>query len=161
MYCLKMADPQRENIFSPLSKAVCGVKGRALCTEHKGADRPEARLPGLFSQEFRVGRKRVGGKEKIKSLFYEHRKEICPGLNSKQGLAGSRPGVKTLECEDVRQCLVCPLPKTRVTPATDGSAVGGTADWSPNLPPLDVSSQAPETTGGGNDHKGRNTRDLQ
>lgn len=52
MCCLKMADSQRENIFFPLSKAVCGVKGRALCTEHKGADRPEAQLPGLFSQEF-------------------------------------------------------------------------------------------------------------
>lgn len=80
-----------------------------------------------------MGRKRVGEKEKIKSLFYEHRIEICPGLNSKQGLAGSRPGVKTLECEDTTQCLVHPLPKTQVTPATDGSAVGGTADWSPGL----------------------------
>lgn len=28
-------------------------------------------------------------------------------------------------------------------------------------PPLDISLQAPETTEGGNDHKDRNTRDLQ
>lgn len=47
---------------------------QSLCTERKDADRPEAWLPELFSQELRVGRKRFGEKEKIKSLFYEHRK---------------------------------------------------------------------------------------
>lgn len=54
-------------------------------------------------------------------------------IEFKAGLGRKPPGVKTLECEDASQCLVCPLPKTWVTPATDGSAVGGTADWSPSL----------------------------
>lgn len=44
-----------------------------------------------------MGRKGFGEKEekKIKPLFHEHRKETRSGSNPRQGLAGSRPGVKS------------------------------------------------------------------
>lgn len=35
------------------------------------------------------------GRKKIKPLFHEHRKETRSGSNPRQGLAGSRPGVKS------------------------------------------------------------------
>lgn len=114
---------ERKHIF-PLSKAVCGVKGRACVPSTRVQIGPRLGYQGCFHRSFEWAERGLEKRKKIKSLFYEHRKEICPGLNSKQGLAGSRPGVKTLECEDARQCLVCPLPKTQVIPARDGSAVG-------------------------------------
>lgn len=48
-------------------------------------------------------------------------------------MAGSKPAIKREKYEDGRQCPVCPLPETKVTPAADGSAVGGTADWDVSL----------------------------
>lgn len=54
----------------------------SVCAEHKDTNWPEAQLHMLFSQEFILGRKGLGG-GKIKSLFCENGKNSWPGSNSK------------------------------------------------------------------------------
>lgn len=52
MCCLKMAVSQRENIFFPLSKAVCGVKGRACVWSTRAQIDPRLGYQGCFHRSF-------------------------------------------------------------------------------------------------------------
>lgn len=70
-----------------------------MCTEHKDTNWPEAQLRMLFSQEFRLGRERLG-KGKIKSFFCENGKKKCwPGSNSNLASGAKEACNRAVLCE--------------------------------------------------------------
>lgn len=95
MCCLKMAVLQRENIFFPPSKGVCGVNERACALSTRTQIGLRRGYECYFHGSFEWAESGLERRRKMKSLLYEHRKEMWSGPNSKQGLAGSRPGVES------------------------------------------------------------------